>query len=238
MYGYPEQVDTCCLSKSMKAMQNIQTQSRYCEACCVRRFEMTENADALHCNLAGHTWSNLWPIIGSSSDNVRCSVPYMKSCTSRCYALLMAHDMITANSKNPTPWGAPLVWGALLASWLLGPLSADPSARRSTKQQTIDAVPCKLLRIACERSYSEAMPLIAAALSNPLTCSALASARRIAGGDFSNFTRSLTSAARVGWFSHVQEAPRDPILGVTERFLQDPNPDKINLGVVRCLSSH
>ena len=27
-------------------------------------------------------------------------------------------------------------------------------------------------------------------------------------------------------------APRDPILGVSEKFLADPSPDKINLGVV------
>ncbi|PRW56337.1 aspartate mitochondrial [Chlorella sorokiniana] len=33
------------------------------------------------------------------------------------------------------------------------------------------------------------------------------------------------------WFSHVPEAPRDPILGVTEKFLADTNPQKINLGV-------
>lgn len=33
------------------------------------------------------------------------------------------------------------------------------------------------------------------------------------------------------WWAHVEEAPKDPILGVTERFLADPNPDKINLGV-------
>jgi hypothetical protein len=31
----------------------------------------------------------------------------------------------------------------------------------------------------------------------------------------------------------VLQAPRDPILGVTEAFLADRNPDKINLGVVR-----
>ncbi|GAX73582.1 hypothetical protein CEUSTIGMA_g1033.t1 [Chlamydomonas eustigma] len=32
-------------------------------------------------------------------------------------------------------------------------------------------------------------------------------------------------------FSHVPEAPRDPILGVTEKFIADKNPLKINLGV-------
>uniref|UniRef100_A0A383V9K1 Aspartate aminotransferase n=1 Tax=Tetradesmus obliquus TaxID=3088 RepID=A0A383V9K1_TETOB len=39
------------------------------------------------------------------------------------------------------------------------------------------------------------------------------------------------AAAATNWFSHVEMAPRDPILGVTEKFLADKNPDKINLGV-------
>lgn len=33
----------------------------------------------------------------------------------------------------------------------------------------------------------------------------------------------------VSW-SHVPEAPKDPILGVSERFLACTNPDKMNLG--------
>jgi len=32
-------------------------------------------------------------------------------------------------------------------------------------------------------------------------------------------------------FQHIQPAPRDPILGLTEAFRNDPNPQKINLGV-------
>ncbi|KAF8065801.1 ASP1 [Scenedesmus sp. PABB004] len=43
-------------------------------------------------------------------------------------------------------------------------------------------------------------------------------------------SRGLATGA---WFGHVEMAPRDPILGVTEKFLADSNPDKINLGVVR-----
>lgn len=39
-------------------------------------------------------------------------------------------------------------------------------------------------------------------------------------------------APRRSWFQHVDMAPRDPILGVTERFLADESPNKINLGVV------
>ncbi|KAG7669188.1 putative Aspartate aminotransferase, mitochondrial [Nannochloris sp. 'desiccata'] len=35
----------------------------------------------------------------------------------------------------------------------------------------------------------------------------------------------------MSWFGHVDEAPKDPILGVTERFIADKNPQKINLGV-------
>lgn len=48
-------------------------------------------------------------------------------------------------------------------------------------------------------------------------------------------TRGFASAvpsARASWFKHVEPAPKDPILGVTESFLADKNPDKINLGVV------
>uniref|UniRef100_A0A915BHK7 Aspartate aminotransferase, mitochondrial n=1 Tax=Parascaris univalens TaxID=6257 RepID=A0A915BHK7_PARUN len=36
---------------------------------------------------------------------------------------------------------------------------------------------------------------------------------------------------RLGWFSHVKMGPPDPILGVTEAFKADSNPNKINLGV-------
>jgi len=36
-------------------------------------------------------------------------------------------------------------------------------------------------------------------------------------------------------FGHVEPAPKDPILGVTEAFLADPSPDKVNVGVVRNL---
>lgn len=32
-------------------------------------------------------------------------------------------------------------------------------------------------------------------------------------------------------FSAVEQAPRDPILGLNEQFAADPNPDKVNLGV-------
>jgi hypothetical protein len=50
---------------------------------------------------------------------------------------------------------------------------------------------------------------------------ALARARRHA-------TRAMASL-----FGHVEPAPKDPILGVTEAFLADPSPDKVNVGVVR-----
>ncbi|CAL9184739.1 unnamed protein product [Musa hybrid cultivar] len=39
-------------------------------------------------------------------------------------------------------------------------------------------------------------------------------------------TRSMAS-----WFGHVEPAAKDPILGVTEAFLADPSPDKVNVGV-------
>lgn len=44
-------------------------------------------------------------------------------------------------------------------------------------------------------------------------------------GDFG--LRSMSS-----WWKNVEPAPKDPILGVTEAFLADPNPDKVNVGVV------
>jgi aspartate aminotransferase len=34
-------------------------------------------------------------------------------------------------------------------------------------------------------------------------------------------------------FGHVEPAAKDPILGVTEAFLADTSPDKVNVGVVR-----
>lgn len=34
----------------------------------------------------------------------------------------------------------------------------------------------------------------------------------------------------------MEPAPKDPILGVTEAFLADPSPDKVNVGVVSALS--
>ncbi|KAK9689957.1 hypothetical protein RND81_09G094200 [Saponaria officinalis] len=33
------------------------------------------------------------------------------------------------------------------------------------------------------------------------------------------------------WWGHVDQAPKDPILGVTEAFLADPSPNKVNVGV-------
>ncbi len=48
---------------------------------------------------------------------------------------------------------------------------------------------------------------------------------------------SSSSAAAVAssgsWWKDVQPAARDPILGVTEAFLADTHPSKMNVGVVR-----
>ncbi|XP_062167136.1 aspartate aminotransferase, mitochondrial-like [Alnus glutinosa] len=55
---------------------------------------------------------------------------------------------------------------------------------------------------------------------------------RFMGGRFSRSTRCMSSSSRaVGWWEHVSPAPKDPITGVTEAFLADTNPNKINLGV-------
>ncbi|KAH0448253.1 hypothetical protein IEQ34_022053 [Dendrobium chrysotoxum] len=40
--------------------------------------------------------------------------------------------------------------------------------------------------------------------------------------------RSMSTAS---WWGHVEPAAKDPILGVTEAFLADPSPDKVNVGV-------
>ena len=42
---------------------------------------------------------------------------------------------------------------------------------------------------------------------------------------------AITSVRNASWWGHVDEAPRDPILGVTEKFLADPNPEKMSFGV-------
>jgi hypothetical protein len=39
--------------------------------------------------------------------------------------------------------------------------------------------------------------------------------------------------AMASWFGHVEPAAKDPILGVTEAFLADTSPAKVNVGVVR-----
>lgn len=46
--------------------------------------------------------------------------------------------------------------------------------------------------------------------------------------------RSSVLGARCmsSWWRNVEPAPKDPILGVTEAFLADPSPDKVNVGVV------
>jgi aromatic-amino-acid transaminase len=41
------------------------------------------------------------------------------------------------------------------------------------------------------------------------------------------FETTMTASVLSG----VEMAPRDPILGVTEAFNADPNPNKVNLGV-------
>jgi|APAra0007618407_1042631.scaffolds.fasta_scaffold05699_1 hypothetical protein len=45
--------------------------------------------------------------------------------------------------------------------------------------------------------------------------------------------RSMSS-----WWKSVEPAPKDPILGVTEAFLADPSPEKVNVGVVSLSFSH
>ncbi|KAJ0054157.1 hypothetical protein Pint_02433 [Pistacia integerrima] len=44
---------------------------------------------------------------------------------------------------------------------------------------------------------------------------------------------SVLTGARCmsSWWRSLEPAPKDPILGVTEAFLADPSPDKVNVGV-------
>ncbi|XAR55756.1 Aspartate transaminase [Bertholletia excelsa] len=56
----------------------------------------------------------------------------------------------------------------------------------------------------------------------------------MSGRYLTNRRRVSTSRAKsgfLGWWDHVPQAPKDPILGVTEAFLADTSPLKINLGV-------
>ena len=46
-------------------------------------------------------------------------------------------------------------------------------------------------------------------------------------------TSTVSNAAQLDLLGDVPMAKKDPILGVTENFLADKNPEKINLGVVR-----
>lgn len=46
------------------------------------------------------------------------------------------------------------------------------------------------------------------------------------------FQRSAFGTRSMSWWRSVQPAPKDPILGVTEAFLADPTPHKVNVGVV------
>src|SRR5438552_18680814 len=48
-------------------------------------------------------------------------------------------------------------------------------------------------------------------------------------GTFSNWLPKDLSMSSL--FDTVEMAPRDPILGLNEQFLADPNPAKVNLGV-------
>lgn len=44
-----------------------------------------------------------------------------------------------------------------------------------------------------------------------------------------------SSSSTTSWWKSVEPAAKDPILGVTEAFLADPSPDKVNVGVVSSL---
>lgn len=68
----------------------------------------------------------------------------------------------------------------------------------------------------------------------------LSSLRR-GGGKFWSasdlWSRSFTFSPVPLFFQSVEQAPKDPILGITENFLADGNPKKMNLGVVRSVTA-
>ncbi|KAK8710066.1 hypothetical protein V6N13_145408 [Hibiscus sabdariffa] len=55
--------------------------------------------------------------------------------------------------------------------------------------------------------------------------------RRALSGRIMDPTPVVGARYMSSWWRSVQPAPKDPILGVTEAFLADPDPDKINVGV-------
>ncbi|KAK8914642.1 hypothetical protein KSP39_PZI024414 [Platanthera zijinensis] len=62
-------------------------------------------------------------------------------------------------------------------------------------------------------------------MASPMCREIVASGRRAAAAAWG---RTMSTAS---WWSHVEPAAKDPILGVTEAFLADPSPDKVNVGV-------
>lgn len=42
----------------------------------------------------------------------------------------------------------------------------------------------------------------------------------------------MSLGKKAGWWTYVPPAPPDAILGVTEAFLKDTHPNKVNIGVV------
>ncbi|PNX60817.1 aspartate aminotransferase, partial [Trifolium pratense] len=50
-------------------------------------------------------------------------------------------------------------------------------------------------------------------------------------GQFLNRSSVIGARFMSSWFRNIQPAPKDPILGVTEAFLADQSPNKVNVGV-------
>ncbi|CAN4105073.1 unnamed protein product [Withania somnifera] len=53
----------------------------------------------------------------------------------------------------------------------------------------------------------------------------------ISGRSLKLSSSSLGARSLSSWWRNVEPAPKDPILGVTEAFLADPSPNKVNVGV-------
>lgn len=80
---------------------------------------------------------------------------------------------------------------------------------------------------ACRRVFEIKFPTFAAYYA--LHMALLRQTHRCLLHQHRNFSASAVSQT---WFGNVEQAPKDPILGISEAFLADEKPNKMNLGVV------
>lgn len=59
--------------------------------------------------------------------------------------------------------------------------------------------------------------------------------RAVMSGRVPRWSSDSGARSMSSWWRSVDPAPKDPILGVTEAFLADSSPNKVNVGVVSSL---